>query len=105
MNADGGVDAVACTAHGLLAQRAACGEGEDQVALVGVVSPLRVSKTWMAASDSGTRCGRSDFMRAAGICQMRVVRLISDQGARRTSSVRMAVRMANSKARAAVAAS
>jgi hypothetical protein len=34
VNANGGVDAVAGTPHGLLAQRAACGEGKDQVAFV-----------------------------------------------------------------------
>ena len=54
-------------------------------------------------SDSGTRCARPAFIRAAGIVQTFVAMSISDQRAPRTSPERVAVRMQNSKAIAACA--
>ena len=53
--------------------------------------------------ESGTRCSRAAFMRDAGMAQTFLSRSISSQLAPSTSLVRHAVRIANSKARAAIA--
>lgn len=49
---------------------------------------------------SGTRCGRSDFIRSAEIVQTRATRSISCQVAPITSPVRAAVRIVKASARA-----
>ena len=54
----------------------------------------------IAASDSGTRCSLSAFMRSAGTVQSLLVKSISSHVAQNVSPLRAAVRMVNSKARA-----
>ena len=60
-----------------------------------------LSRISTARSLSGTRCSRPAFIRRAGMVQTRASRSISLQRAPRTSPERVAVRMANSSARAA----
>ena len=62
--------------------------------------PPTSSRAWR---DSGTRCGLRDFMRSAGTFHSPASKSISDHAAPRTSPERAAVRMANSRAPAALA--
>ena len=55
-----------------------------------------------ARGESGTRCSRRVFVRAAGIVHVPLVKSTSDQRAPSTSPVRAAVKMRNSKASFAI---
>ena len=61
------------------------------------------SRMASARADSGTRCSRCAFMRAAGTVQVLSSKSISFQRAPITSPVRAAVRIKNSSPRAAIA--
>ena len=60
----------------------------------------QASRISIARSQSGTRCTRPPFMRAAGTVHMRAARSISDHFAPNTSPDRAALRMQNSSAQA-----